>query len=64
MEALRLPHTLRVDPSSENGLTVPTVVLVFQLRALDRRRILQRRGRLEQDKLREIENILRELLGL
>ena len=37
--AQRFPHTIFVDPSAENGLTLPSVLLVFQLRAIDRSRI-------------------------
>jgi mRNA interferase MazF len=39
--AARFPGTLVVPPDSQNGLTVPSVALVFQLRALDKRDCLQ-----------------------
>ena len=37
LSALRFPHTFQVDPSSQNRLVKPSVLLVFQLRAIDKR---------------------------
>jgi mRNA interferase MazF len=34
--ATRFPATLRIDPSAANGLTAPSIALVFQIRAVDR----------------------------
>lgn len=64
LNALRFPHTVRVEPSDQNGLTMPTVLLVFQLRAIDRQRILQKIGRLEPNYLGQVNNELQSLLGL
>jgi mRNA interferase MazF len=36
-----------VQPDGQNGLTVPSVALVFQLRALDKRFYLRRLGVLD-----------------
>lgn len=62
--ALRFPHTFRVDPSPQNGLAVPSVLLVFQLRAIDKQRLGQRIGRLEQYHLQQLDTELRGLLDL
>ena len=35
LAALRFPFTVRLEPSPDNGLTLPTVVMIFQLRAID-----------------------------
>jgi mRNA-degrading endonuclease toxin of MazEF toxin-antitoxin module len=43
---LRFPFTLRVEPSRENGLTQPSVIMVFQMRALDKDCIVRKLGRL------------------
>jgi len=48
LSAARFPFTIAVDPSGENGLTQPAVLLVFRLRAIDRRRIRDRIGRIAQ----------------
>lgn len=42
--AARFAGTLVLSPDGRNGLTVPSVSLVFQLRALDKRDLLQRLG--------------------
>ncbi len=55
---------LRIEPSAMNGLTVPSVLLVFQLRAIDQRRILGTVGRLEQEYLDQLEIEMKRLLGL
>jgi len=62
LSALRFPHTIRVEPSSENGLTQPSVLLVFQLRAIDTKRAVQTIGHLEQEYLDELDKELRRLL--
>ena len=64
INALHFPHTLRVDPTSQNGLASPSVLLVFQLRAIDKRRVGRRIGRLEQHYLQELESEIRDLLAL
>jgi mRNA interferase MazF len=42
--AARFPGTLLVFPDGSNGLSVPSVALVFQLRVVDRRDCLTRLG--------------------
>jgi mRNA interferase MazF len=64
LAALRFPATVRLDPSTENGLDVPSVAMVFQLRALDRTRFTRRIGRLGRADLRRVERELRRLAGL
>lgn len=64
LDALRFPHTIRVDPSEANGLTMPSVLLVFQLRAIDQNRILDKIGTLEQSYVDQLDNEIRQLLDL
>ena len=64
LSALRFAYTLRIEPSVINGLTVPSVLLVFQLRAIDQHRILGTLGRLEQDYLEQLDLEMKRLLGL
>jgi len=64
LSALRFPHTLRVDPSPQNGLTVPSVLLVFQLRAIDKGRLRNNIGRLEQNHVQQLEAEIRRMLDL
>jgi mRNA interferase MazF len=64
LTALRFSHTLRVDPSPQNGLDRASVLLVFQLRAIDRGRIGNNIGQLEGHHLRALETEIRALLDL
>lgn len=47
LQALRFPHTLEIEPSKENGLAARSIALVFQIRAIDKKRLRVRIGRLE-----------------
>jgi len=62
--ALRYPHTLRIDPSLQNGLTMTSVILVFQVRAIDKRRLGKRIGRLEKTHLQQLKSEMGHLLAL
>ena len=64
LNALRFPHTIRVEPSDENGLTQSSVLMIFQLRAIDQRRLRSRIGHLEEDLLEEVEAEICRMLGL
>ena len=64
LDAARFPYTLEVLPSTINGLTERSILLVFQLRALDRNRIRNTVGRLEDHYLAQLDQILRNLLNL
>jgi mRNA interferase MazF len=64
LEALRFPHAIRVEPSEENGLTQISVLMVFQLRAIDKKRLLCKIGRLEKDILETVDAEIRQMLGL
>lgn len=64
LAALRFPHTLQVEPSPDNGLSVPSVVLLFQLQVVDKRRVLRVVGELDQDHVAQINSWLRNMLSL
>jgi mRNA interferase MazF len=61
--ATRFPGTLLVQPDSLNGLTLPSVALVFQLAAMDRRDCLRRLGVLDSTILDQIFALLDQLTG-
>jgi mRNA interferase MazF len=63
MRATRFPGTLLVQPDSVNGLTSPSVALLFQLRGLDKSRFLERLGKVEEATLRELWSLLDQLTG-
>lgn len=53
--ALRFPLTVRIEPSQLNGLTLPSVAMVFQMRAIDRKRIIRKFGELEPEYLAQVD---------
>jgi mRNA interferase MazF len=63
LAAARFPGTLRIEPDDENQLSMTSVPLVFQLRAIDRRRLAGRLGRISSTQLERIYEMLDELLG-
>ncbi|MBL7179577.1 MAG: type II toxin-antitoxin system PemK/MazF family toxin [Pseudomonadota bacterium] len=63
LQAMRFPYTVHVDPSPQNGLSVASALLVFQLRAIDKKRIGNVIGRLENIYMRKIEDELKRLVG-
>ena len=64
LEALRFPGCIAVDPSVENGLSVASVALGFQLKSIDRLRFRTRLGSLGETDLARVDDALRLLLGL
>ena len=64
LAALNFPHTFQVDPSPQNGLTDPSAVLVFQLRAVDKVRLGRHLGRLSSGDQMILDAEIRHLLGL
>jgi mRNA interferase MazF len=61
--ALRFPGTLAVLPDGQNGLTLPSVALVFQLAAVDKIDCLQRLGVLDAATLDQVFAELDKLTG-
>ena len=64
LKAQRFPHTILVQPSSENGLAVPSLILVFQLRAIDKLRVTKKMGHLEASLMVQVDTEMKKLLGL
>jgi mRNA-degrading endonuclease toxin of MazEF toxin-antitoxin module len=63
LAAARYPGALLIQPDGQNGLTVPSVALAFQLRVLDRRHCLQRLGALDAKTLDDLLTQLDRLTG-
>jgi mRNA interferase MazF len=63
LAAQAFPATFLIQPDAENALRLPSVVLVFQLRAIDKRRLMQKVGQLRPVHLAELQRHLRDLLG-
>jgi len=52
--AIRFAGTTLIRPTAENGLRQTSVALMFQLRAIDRRRIQERIGTVSEEVLNSI----------
>ncbi len=64
IQALRFPFTLRLEPSRENGLEVSSVALVLQLRAIDKKRLHKKVGKIDEATFKELNKMMRDLLAL
>ncbi|MBI3392684.1 MAG: type II toxin-antitoxin system PemK/MazF family toxin [Nitrospirae bacterium] len=64
IKALDFPGTLRIAPDASNHLQKESVALVFQLRAIDRRRLKSKIGTLSAETLTEIKNAVKDIVSL
>jgi mRNA-degrading endonuclease toxin of MazEF toxin-antitoxin module len=62
LAANRFPGTLVVQPDGLNGLSVPSVALVFQLSAQDKAIFLHRLGELDSTTLDQIHALVQQLV--
>ncbi|MGB8701155.1 MAG: type II toxin-antitoxin system PemK/MazF family toxin [Thermosynechococcaceae cyanobacterium] len=52
---LRFPFTVKIEPSPANGLTLPSIAMIFQLRAIDQNRVIRKIGVLELEYLNQVD---------
>jgi len=64
MQALRFENTLLISSNERNCLNQDSVLLIFQLRAIDRKRIKTKIGELEEEQLSKVNDMLRKMLKL
>ena len=64
IQALRFPHTLEVKPTKSNGLSTVSTLLLFQLRAIDKKRLKKNIGKLDDAKINELDQLLKRFLSL
>ena len=62
MEALRFPNTLAVLSAKDNGLEKESVALVFHVRSVDKRRVMQVIGKIDAATRRKIDLALKKML--
>ena len=62
--AARFPNTLLINATKANGLDSPSVLLVYQLGGVDKRRMLRKLGSLEKGTLSTVESELKKYLHL
>ncbi len=64
LAAQAFPGTFVIYPDTENNLTLPSVALVFQLRAIDKRRLKRRIGQLSDAHFAHLQQAMKDLLRL
>ncbi|MEK6842806.1 MAG: type II toxin-antitoxin system PemK/MazF family toxin [Nanoarchaeota archaeon] len=63
-QSLKYLSTIEIKSSKINGLKANSVALIFQIRAIDKKRLNSKIGALESKELKEIDNILKNILKL
>jgi len=53
--ASRFKFAVKIEPSNENGLTQTSIVMIFQMRAIDKNRIIKLLGKLSAEDLKKID---------
>lgn len=64
IQALRFPYTIEVKPSGKNGLSTKSIALIFQIRAVDKKRMKTEVGNIENGVMEKIDNMLKNLLKI
>jgi len=64
IKASMFPFTFVVEPDSINNLTSTSVALIFQLRAIDKKRIKNRIGSLNADDIQKLKQNLKNILNV
>ena len=57
-------YSLKITPSKENGLDLESIALVYQMRAIDVRRLKNKIGKVDKEILISIDNLIKQLLNL
>ncbi len=62
MNALRFPHIVQLFPSTSNNLPFNSVAMIFQLRAIDIKRLKKKIGVLSASEIRLINSEIKKML--
>lgn len=64
LERDNMPHTHRLEPSTKNGLEKESIILVFQITAIDKGRLIKKIGMLDDGEVETVAALLKDLLHL
>jgi len=64
LKAKDFPFTLVIEPDQSNNLNAVSVCLVFQIRAIDKKRLQKKIGRIGQVEIDLLKRNLKEIMGL
>ena len=53
-----------IQPDDKNHLDKESVALAFQLRAIDRKRLSKKIGKLKEDQITKLQGLIKDLLGM
>lgn len=62
LNAMRFAFSVKIEPSKENGLTQTSIVMIFQIRAIDKNRIIKKIGKLSDEDLQKVDNEIWKML--
>ena len=62
LNALRFKFAVKIESSNENGLTQTSIVMIFQMRAIDKSRIIKLIGKLSDEDLKKIDTEIWKML--
>lgn len=54
LSAARFAFSIKIETSGENGLTQTSIVMIFQMRAIDKARIVKKIGKLSDEDLERV----------
>ncbi|CAN5838416.1 hypothetical protein BH20ACI4_BH20ACI4_23480 [soil metagenome] len=55
LKAVRFAFTVEIEPSAEKGLAQTSIVMIFQMRAIDKNRIVRKIGELSVEDLEKVD---------
>src|SRR5262249_23333048 len=64
LAAARFPGTLEIQPSDQNGLSSPSIAMVFQLGACDTSRLGSQLGHLDDPDLLRLQEMAKQIQNL
>ena len=62
--ALRFKNTICLEPNVKNGLKELSILLIFQLRAIDKKRLKRKIGKIDNQLQSKINNVILNMLNL
>lgn len=62
LAALRFAFSVRIEPTAANGLAVPSVAMVFQMRAIDKARVIRKIGQVSDEDMARVDTQIWRML--
>ena len=64
LSAKNYPHAIEIQPTARNGLSMSSVLMVSQLRAIDKHRILRTLGEIEAPIMAQVTAEMKKMLEI